>query len=86
MEAIYLDIINSLIASKQVTLEDFNSYVERLFLEDKAVCIYNTVFEKNASTCFKSYKEFTTWWDAVEAKKDGLLKKIEASKIKTTEI
>lgn len=86
MEKIYLDFINSHLATKKLTLEDFLNYMEELFKQDKTVCIYETVFSKNASVCFKSIIDFTNYWNTVEASKSAILDNVKAFKAKPKEV
>lgn len=81
MEPIYLNLITDLLYSKQLTMEDFNKFIEGLYKADKTVCIYETLFSKTPVICCMNYKDFNTWWDAMETKKKGLLEKIAASKL-----
>jgi len=76
MEPIYLDMIMNLISSNKITLEGFYIYIEGVFGTDKQVCIYENVLAKNPGICFRTNMDFRTWWDAMEAKKADLAKKI----------
>jgi len=85
MEKIYLDITNDHLASKKLSLDDYYNYVEGLLSDDQTVCIYENVFSKNASVCFKTHLDFTNYWDTVEAKKTALLDNVKAFKAKPKE-
>ena len=82
MEIIYLDNVNNSLATKEITLNDFYNYIEGLFKESQTICIYENIFSKNASVCFKSHKDFSDYWDTVEAKKKALLDNVKAFKEK----
>jgi hypothetical protein len=86
MEKLYLDTTNNHLATKKLSLEDLYGYTESLFKEDQTVCIYENVFSKNASVCFKTHFDFTTYWDTVEAKKNALLDNVKAFKAKPKEV
>jgi hypothetical protein len=86
MEKIYLDNVNGSLATKEITLNDFYNYIEGLFKESQTICIYENIFSKNASVCFKSHKEFTDFWDTLEADKKSLSDKIKAFKEKPKEV
>ena len=86
MEKIYLDNVNAGLASKEITLNDFYNYIEGLFKENQTICIYENIFSKNASVCYKSHKEFTDFWDSLEADKKSLSDKIKAFKEKPKEV
>jgi len=86
MVTIYLDITNDHLASKKLSQEDYYNYVEGLLNDNQTVCIYENVFSKNASVCFKSHRDFTAYWDTVEAKKTALLDNVKAFKAKPKEV
>ena len=86
MEKIYLDNANVMLAAKEITLNDFYNYIEDLFKESQTICIYENIFSKNASVCYKSHKEFTDFWDSLEANKKSLSDKIKAFKEKPKEV
>ncbi len=78
MVPIYLDIVLQLIATKEVTKEEFVKYVEGLFKADKTICIYDSFMAKNPSVCIVNYTDFTTWHKAMEAKTKATLEGIKA--------
>ena len=86
MEKIYLDTVNGSLAAKEFTLNDFYNYIEDLFKESQTICIYENIFSKNASVCFKSHKEFTDFWDSLEANKKALSDNVKAFKEKPKEV
>src|ERR1035438_2552400 len=81
MEKIYLEMIQNLLITEKLSLEEFYNYVESLFKTDKMVCFYEGEFSKNANVCFNNFVQFKTWFDTVEAKKLHLLANIAKSQL-----
>src|ERR1035438_1057979 len=86
MEKIYLEMIQNLLITGKLSLEEFYNYIETLFKADKMVCFYEGEFSKNANVCFNNFIQFKAWFDTVEAKKVHLLDNIAKSQLPIAEV
>ena len=78
--------IQNLLITEKLSLEEFYNYVESLFKTDKMVCFYEGEFSKNANVCFNNFAQFKAWFDTVEAKKLHLLANIAKSQLPVAEV